>query len=68
MLIDNVNLGEYQTEEGVYKTGHSVSIVLSEEEVQILLAEYDPASATSPSVATCRPIVRAILERIVSVQ
>jgi hypothetical protein len=64
MLIDNTNKGEYQVEDGIYDLGWSISVVLSEDEVALLLAEYFPDSSTSPPVSACRPIVRAILDSI----
>lgn len=33
-------------------------------ELDRLLAAYDPGSATSPPVADCRPLVRAILDAV----
>tara|TARA_R110000868_G_scaffold385210_1_gene653003 strand:- start:862 stop:1053 length:192 start_codon:yes stop_codon:yes gene_type:complete len=36
-------------------------------ELQILLSQYDVNSATSPSVVNCRPIVRAILDKALSI-
>jgi len=68
MFIDNTNKGEYQVEDGIYDIGWSVSVVLSEDEVTLLLAEYDPYSSTSPPVAACRPIIRAILNSLLDNQ
>jgi hypothetical protein len=41
-----------------------VVLRFSQTEMDDLLANYDAVSATSPSVTYCRPIVRAILDRV----
>lgn len=43
-----------------------VTLRISAGELDRLLAAYDPNSATSPVVADCRPLVRAILDAIVA--
>ena len=36
-------------------------------EIKVLLSHYDPQSGTSPSVSDCRPIVRAVLDKALSI-
>ena len=36
-------------------------------EIKVLLSHYDSNSGTSPSVSDCRPIVRAILDKAISI-
>lgn len=43
-----------------------VTLVLPPGELDPLLAAYDPGSATSPPVADCRPLVRAILDAVLA--
>lgn len=44
--------------------GWEIFVSFSKEELDELLAVYDPLSSTSPSVSYCRPTVRAILDKI----
>ena len=44
--------------------GWEVFVSFTKEEIDALLAAYDPLSSTSPSVSYCRPTVRAILDKI----
>ena len=46
--------------------GWEVFVSFTKEEIDELLAAYDPSSSTSPSVSYCRPIVREILDSILS--
>jgi hypothetical protein len=46
--------------------GWEVSVTFTEQEISDLLAVYDPSSSTSPSVSYCRPIVKEILDSILS--
>ena len=41
-----------------------IPVLIPASEVQELLAQYDPASGTSPLVATARPLARAILDAL----
>lgn len=43
-----------------------VTLRIDAAELDRLLAAYDPNSGTSPAVADCRPLVRAILDAIVA--
>ena len=44
--------------------GYEIFLSFTKEEMDDLLAAYDPTSGTSPSVSYCRPIVKAILDKI----
>ena len=48
--------------------GWSLMVTFTDAEMSDLLANYDPASGTSPSVTYCRPIVRAMLDAVKGVQ
>ena len=65
MIINSIINGEFQlSNDGVYGEGLAISVVLSPEELAQILEAYDPSSSTSPSVSTCRPIVRLMLDEI----
>ena len=44
----------------------SVVVRIDKVELDRLLAAYDPASGTSPSVADARPVLRAILDAVIA--
>jgi len=44
--------------------GQTIELFISNDELGRLLNVYDPGSGTSPSVADCRPLVRAILDKL----
>lgn len=44
--------------------GQTIELFISNDELGRLLNAYDPTSGTSPSVADCRPLVRAILDKL----
>ena len=48
--------------------GWTVTVTYTDAEMADLLANYDPASGTSPSVTYCRPTVRAMLDAVKGVQ
>ena len=50
--------------EDIYHEGKEITLTFTEQEIADLLAVYDPASSTSPSVSYCRPIVKEILDAI----
>jgi len=60
--VEKAEIGRPGTEE--LTPGVSVSLLLSD--VDTLLAAYNPASSTSPPVADCRPVLRAILDAIIA--
>lgn len=65
MIISSIIAGEFQlSDDGNYGDGLSISVVISKEELDSILEAYDPASSTSPSVSTCRPIVRLMLDEV----
>ena len=65
MIINSIVNGEFQlSDDGIYGEGLAISVVLSPEELAQILEAYDPASSTSPSVSTCRPIVRLMLDEV----
>jgi hypothetical protein len=39
-------------------------VFIDDDELLRLLANYDPESGTSPSVADSRPVLRAILDKV----
>lgn len=51
---------------GVPVEGTPLSLWIEGAELARLLAAYDPASSTSPSVADARPVLRAILDAVLS--
>lgn len=53
---------------GIPVEGLPISMWIDKVEIDRLLAEYNPASSTSPLAGDCRPIVRAILDAIIEVQ
>lgn len=53
-------------EHDVYQDGEEIILTFTDAEILDLLAVYDPASSTSPSVSYCRPIVREILDAILA--
>jgi hypothetical protein len=62
MKIDSINRGEYQNIEDGYEPGIRISVTFTDAEWDEILLSYDEASATSPIVSVCRPIVRAMLD------
>jgi len=53
-------------EQDVYQDGEEIILTFTDAEILDLLAVYDPASSTSPSVSYCRPIVKEILDAILA--
>lgn len=49
---------------GVPSEGQAIGLWIEGVELERLIAAYDPNSATSPSVADARPILRAILDAV----
>ena len=47
-------------------TFSEVTLRISAAELDRILASYDPNSGTSPGVADCRPLVRAILDAVLA--
>ena len=64
-MINVTHMSPLLDGEDVVQVYTAVWIPLSE--IQVLLSLYDVNSATSPSVVNCRPIVRAILDKALSV-
>ena len=66
MKIDNTMKGNFQINvQGVYDQGWSISLVLSEDEANQLIAAYDPKDDASPTEGTCRDITRLILDAVI---
>lgn len=65
MSINVSHMSPLLDDEDVEVVYASIWIPLSE--IRVLLGHYDPQSGTSPSVADCRPIVRAILDKALSI-
>jgi hypothetical protein len=53
-------------EQDVYHEGKEITLTFTDGEIADLLAVYDPASSTSPSVSYCRPIVKGLLDAILA--
>ena len=67
MLVNQVFYNSVPGPEGpVY--GWIITVTFTDDEMQAILAQYDPASATSPSVTVCRPIVRPMLDAVLAYQ
>jgi len=64
MKVDACHPGGFQTHPEVYRDGWAVTLVFSEDEVTELLAQYEPASNTSPSAADSRVIARTVAEAL----
>ena len=55
---------EIDNEDYKIKDFYCIPILISSEEVESLLEEYDPESGTSPSVSVSRPLARLILDAL----
>ena len=44
--------------------GYVIPVIISSEEVEFLLAEYNPESVTSPPVSVSRPLAKLILDAL----
>jgi hypothetical protein len=64
MLVTNAYQANIPTTEGAYTEGWQIYICYTDDEMAELLANYDEASGTSPSVTYCRPTVREILDAV----
>lgn len=53
-------------EQDIYQDGEEIILTFTDAELLQLLAAYDPASSTSPSVSYCRPIVKELLDAILA--
>tara|TARA_R110002020_G_scaffold163918_3_gene350182 strand:+ start:1872 stop:2078 length:207 start_codon:yes stop_codon:yes gene_type:complete len=53
---------------GTEITGTNMHLCISTEEVNALLAEYDPDDFNSPDIVTCRAIARLVLDALKSVE
>ena len=62
--IGTEHLPDPENPDGLSLEGKSISLFITTEELERLLSLYDPASATSPLAADCRPLVRAILDAV----
>lgn len=66
MQVSSVLRGDLPVGPETYGPGYAVTTCYSEAEMADLLANYDPTSGTSPAVtpsrATLRPILNAVLE------
>jgi len=64
MRVDDCRAGEFQCTPEVYESGFSITFVMTDEEVNVLLGGYDPASSTSPTATVSRSIARPIAEAL----
>ena len=65
MEVPECKQGDVWGPNGV-EPGWSLMVTFTDAEMSDLLANYDPASGTSPSVTYCRPIVRAMLDALLT--
>ena len=64
LIKDVANASLDENGDDFFVEGYSLKICLSYDEVDALLAAYDPTSSTSPSAADSRMIARAILNAL----
>ncbi len=68
MRVDDCRAGNFQCNEDKYEDGFSITFVMSEEEVNVLLAGYDPNSSKSPtdlvSLSIAKPIAEALRQKL----
>jgi len=68
MQVSSVLLGDLPVGPDTYGPGYAVTICYSDAEMADLLANYDPASGTSPTVGPSRATLRSILNAVVALQ
>ena len=61
-MIVEVNRATVIVDEDGPEPGVRFIIEMDDAEMATLLAAYDPTSGTSPSTATARPVLRALLD------
>jgi len=64
MLVTNAGHANIPTHDGANVDGWQIQICYTDAEMAELLANYDEASGTSPSVIYCRPTMREILDAV----
>ena len=64
MQVSSVLRGDLPVGSDIYGAGYAVTICYSEAEMADLLANYDPASGTSPAVGPSRATLRSILNSV----
>jgi hypothetical protein len=64
MLVTNASHANIPTPDGAYTDGWQIQICYTDDEMTELLANYDEASGTSPTVGYCRPTMREILDAV----
>lgn len=64
LIKDVANASLDENDDDFFVEGYSLKICLSYDEVDALLAAYDPADLNSPAEATCRETTRAILNAL----
>jgi hypothetical protein len=64
MQVASVLRGDLPVHPETYGPGYAVTICYSEAEMADLLANYDPASGTSPAVGPSRATLRSILNAV----
>lgn len=67
MIVDQLRHDAVQGPTGI-EEGWSITVTFTDSEMADILAQYDPASPTSPSVTVCRPIVRPMLDAVLTYQ
>jgi hypothetical protein len=68
MQVSSVLIGDLPVEPETYGPGYAVTICYREAEMADLLANYEPASGTSPTVGPARATLRAILNAVLELQ
>ena len=65
MRVNQIDHNSVPGSEGpVY--GWIITVTFTDAEMADILAQYDPASPTSPAVTVCRPIVRPMLDAVLA--
>ena len=64
LIKDVANASLDENGDDFFVEGYSLKICLSYDEVDALLAAYDPADPNSPAEATCRETARVILNAL----
>jgi hypothetical protein len=68
MQVSSVLSGDLPLGNDSYGPGTAVTICFSQEELERLLAAYEPNSGTSPTIGDARPVLRAILNAVLERQ
>jgi len=67
MKVISAREGDVFDDQDAWSEGYEIFLSFTKEEIDNLVAQYDPLSPVSPSVSLCRPTVRAILDKILDI-